>query len=69
MIIFLLTCQEKKDQITLLVVTSVILLFSPIILEFDPFSTFLGVPSLFAYVFIIWAGIIVSTYLVSRKKA
>ena len=54
MIILILACQEKKDQITLLVVTSVILLFSPIILEFDSPSSCLqlGVPSLFAYVFI-----------------
>jgi hypothetical protein len=59
---------EKKDQIVLLVVTSVLLLFSPIILEFDTTSSFMGVPALFAYVFFIWAGIIVFTYLISRKN-
>jgi hypothetical protein len=59
---------EKKDKIILLVVTSVLLLFSPIILEFDPSSSFMGVPALFAYVFFIWAGIIVFTYLISRKN-
>ncbi len=50
-----------RQRLIALFLAAVLLLFSPLALQFEALGSWLGIPVLFIYIFTVWAGVIAAT--------
>lgn len=56
-----------RDVATLLPVTGILLLMTPLMVVFTQAGSILGLPAPFVYVFSVWAGLIILTFFLARR--
>jgi hypothetical protein len=58
-----------RQRLLLLFLAGMLLLFSPLVLQFETLGRWLGVPALFVYLFATWAGLIaVAAWIALRTR-
>lgn len=58
-----------RQRLLLLFLAGMLLLFSPLVMQFETAGRWLGVPPLFVYLFLSWAALIgVAAWIASRTR-
>jgi hypothetical protein len=58
-----------RQRLLLLFLAGMLLLFSPLVAQFEHLGRWLGVPALFVYLFVVWAALIgIAAWIVVRTR-
>jgi hypothetical protein len=58
-----------RQRLLLLFLAGMLLLFSPLVTQFEHLGRWLGVPALFVYLFVVWAALIgIAAWIVVRTR-